>query len=48
MIGLKVQKNNADKIRRVLLDYSLINLDMKIKRIEDFVYIPLIKIQVRI
>ncbi len=41
MIGLKVQKNNADKIRRVLLNSSLINLDMKIKRIEDFVYIPL-------
>lgn len=41
MIGLKVQKNNADKIRRVLLNQSLINLEMKIKRIDDFVYIPL-------
>ena len=41
MIGLKVQKNNADKIRRVLLDCSLLDLDMKIKRIENFVYIPL-------
>ena len=42
MIGLKVQKNNADKIRRVLLNHSLINLDLKIKRVDDFVYIPLI------
>ena len=43
MIGLKVQKNNADRIRRVLLNQSLINLEMKIKRIDDFVYIPLLK-----
>ena len=42
MIGIKVQKNNADKIRRVLLTDSLIDLDMKIKRVEDFVFIPLI------
>ncbi|MDD3984554.1 MAG: class I SAM-dependent methyltransferase family protein [Methanobacterium sp.] len=44
MIGLKVLKNNANRIRRVLLKQSLINLDMKIKRVNDFVYIPLIKI----
>ncbi|WP_223791703.1 class I SAM-dependent methyltransferase [Methanobacterium spitsbergense] len=43
MIGLKVLKNNADRIRRFLLKQSLINLDMKIKRVDDFVYIPLIK-----
>ena len=42
MIGLKVPKNNADRIRRVLLNQSLINLDLKIKRVDDFVYIPLI------
>ena len=42
MIGIKVPKNNADKIRRVLLNHQIIKLDMKIKRIEDFVYIPLI------
>jgi tRNA (guanine37-N1)-methyltransferase len=42
MIGIKVQKNNADKIRRVLLTNSLIDRDMKIKRVEDFVFIPLI------
>ncbi len=41
MIGLKVPKNNADRIRRVLLDLSLINLDLKIKRIEENVFIPL-------
>ncbi|MGZ7109206.1 MAG: class I SAM-dependent methyltransferase, partial [Methanobacterium sp.] len=43
MIGLKVPKDNADRIRRFLLKQSLINLDMKIKRVDDFVYIPLIK-----
>lgn len=42
MIGLKVPKTNADKIRRVLLNHSLINLDMKIKSTDDFVFIPLI------
>lgn len=41
MIGLKVPKNNADRIRRVLLNQSLINLDMKIKRVDEYVYIPL-------
>ena len=41
MIGLKVPKNNADRIRRVLLNQSLINLNMKIKRVDEFVYIPL-------
>ncbi len=42
MIGLKVPKNNANKIRRILLDRSLLNLDIKIKRVDDFVFIPLI------
>jgi len=42
MIGLKVPKNDADKIRRVLLNLSLLDIDMKIKCIEDFVFIPLI------
>jgi tRNA (guanine37-N1)-methyltransferase len=44
MIGIKVPKNNADKIRRVLLNHNIIKLDMKIKRVDDFVYIPLINI----
>ncbi|MGA2675426.1 MAG: class I SAM-dependent methyltransferase [Methanobacterium sp.] len=43
MIGLKIPKNHADEIRRILLKYSLINLKFKIKRSKDFVYIPLIK-----
>jgi tRNA (guanine37-N1)-methyltransferase len=42
MLGLKVPKNNADKIRRVLLDISLLDNDMKIKRVDDYVFIPLI------
>ena len=42
MIGIKVPKNNADKIRRVLLNHNIIKLDMKIKRVEDFVYIPIL------
>lgn len=43
MLGLKVSKNNADKVRRILLKKSLIDLDWKIKREEDHVYIPLSK-----
>ncbi len=43
MIGLKIPKNRADEIRRILLEYSLINLKFKIKRSDDFVLIPLIK-----
>lgn len=43
MIGLKVPKNMADNIRRILLKHSLINLDMKIKRLDDFVVIPVDK-----
>ena len=43
MIGLKIPKNRADKIRRLLLEYSLINLEFKIKRSDDYVYIPLNK-----
>ncbi len=42
MIGIKVPKNNADKIRRLLLNHNIIKLDMRIKRVEDCVYIPLI------
>ena len=41
MIGLKVPKNMADTIRRILLKNSLINLEMKIRRSGDFVFIPL-------
>ena len=43
MIGLKTPKSHADEIRRILLKYSLINREFKIKRSKDFVFIPLIK-----
>jgi tRNA (guanine37-N1)-methyltransferase len=43
LIGLKIPKNHADEIRRILLEYSLINHEFKIKRSDDFVFIPLIK-----
>lgn len=43
MIGLKVQKNVANEIRKLLLKNSLINLDAKIKHDEDYVIIPLLK-----
>jgi tRNA (guanine37-N1)-methyltransferase len=44
MIGLKIPKNNADIVRRILLNHSIINLEMKIKRVNEFVFIPLIMV----
>ena len=41
MIGLKVPKNSANEIRKLLLSKSLINLQLKIKSNDDSVYIPL-------
>jgi tRNA (guanine37-N1)-methyltransferase len=41
MIGLKIQKNRANDVRKILLKNSLIDLDAKIKREDDFVIIPL-------
>lgn len=41
MIGLKIPKKDADQIRKTLLDQALIDLARKIKRTEDFVFIPL-------
>ncbi len=43
MIGLKIPKKRADEVRRILLEYSLIDRQFKIKRSDDFVFIPLIK-----
>lgn len=43
MIGLKIPKRRADEIRRTLIKHSLINLELKIKRSPDYVYIPLNK-----
>lgn len=42
MIGLKVPKNNANDIRKVLINENLLNLDYKIFQKENFVYLPLI------
>lgn len=41
MIGLKIKKNKANDARKLLLKHSLINLDAKIKREDNFVIIPL-------
>jgi tRNA (guanine37-N1)-methyltransferase len=41
MIGLKVPKNEANRIRIILQEKSVLNHNWKIKRSEDYVYIPL-------
>ena len=41
MIGLKISKNMANDVRKILLKHSLLNLDARIKREDDFVIIPL-------
>ena len=41
MLGLKVSKNNADEIRRILLKKSLIDLEWKIKSSGNHVYLPI-------
>jgi tRNA (guanine37-N1)-methyltransferase len=43
MLALKIPKNKADFIRRILLKHSLIDLDFKIKRSDEYVYIPILK-----
>jgi tRNA (guanine37-N1)-methyltransferase len=43
MFGLKVNKNRANDVRKILLKHSIINLEAKIKRENDFVIIPLTK-----
>ena len=43
MFGLKIPKKQADHARKILLNHQLINLEWKIKRTDDYVYIPLIK-----
>ncbi len=43
MLGLKIPKNQADYVRRILLKHELINLEWKIKRSDDSVFIPLIQ-----
>lgn len=41
MIGLKITKKKADTVRRALLKHSLVDLNWKIKRSGDFVFIPI-------
>lgn len=43
MFGLKVNKNIANDVRKILLKHSIINLEAKIKHENDFVIIPLTK-----
>ncbi|HPX78386.1 MAG TPA: hypothetical protein PL055_06435, partial [Methanobacterium sp.] len=41
MLGLEIPKRRADQVRKTLLKHSLINHELKIKRLGDYVYIPL-------
>lgn len=41
MIGLKIPKNMANDVRKILLNHSLLNLDARIKRDNNFVIFPL-------
>lgn len=41
MFGLKINKNRANEALKILLKHSIINLEAKIKRKNDFVIIPL-------
>ncbi|MEG3224411.1 MAG: SAM-dependent methyltransferase [Methanobacteriales archaeon Met13] len=43
MIGLKVPKKEANRIRQLLLQKQTLNLDYKIKRSPEYVYLPLTK-----
>lgn len=43
MIGIKIKKNKANDLRKMLLKHSIIDLDAKIKRKDDFVIIPVIR-----
>ncbi len=42
MKGIKVPKNKANDIRKILMENSLIDLGLKIERDSEFVYLPLI------
>lgn len=43
MLGLKIPKKQADYVRKILLNHQLINQEWKIKRSDDYVFIPLIR-----
>jgi tRNA (guanine37-N1)-methyltransferase len=42
MKGIKVPKNKANDVRKILMENSLIDLGLKIERDSEFVYLPLI------
>ncbi|HSO25238.1 MAG TPA: class I SAM-dependent methyltransferase family protein, partial [Methanobacteriaceae archaeon] len=42
MKGIKIPKNKANDVRKILMENSLIDLGLKIKRDSEFVYLPLI------
>jgi tRNA (guanine37-N1)-methyltransferase len=43
MLGLKIPKTQADYVRQILLKKSLVNMEWKIKRSNEYVFIPLIQ-----
>jgi tRNA (guanine37-N1)-methyltransferase len=43
MIGLKVPRKEANQVRLLLLENKILNLDFKIKRSQDYVYLPLME-----
>lgn len=42
MIGLQVPRKEANQVRLFLLENKILNLDFKIKRSQDYVYLPLL------
>ncbi|MDP3066835.1 MAG: class I SAM-dependent methyltransferase family protein [Methanobacteriaceae archaeon] len=44
MIGLKVPRKEANQIRLLLLENKILNLNFKIKRSPNYVYLPLLEI----
>jgi len=43
MIGLKVPKKEANQVRLFILEKKILNLEFKIKRSQDYVYLPLVE-----
>lgn len=42
MKGIKISKNRANDVRKILIENSLLDLNLRIKRDSEFVYLPLI------
>lgn len=43
MIGVRVPRKEANQVRLFLLEHNILNLDFKIKRSQDHVYLPLLE-----